>query len=167
MKCESTPNEIDSSSNLLLFGLDEEAMPEIGSTSSRPSSRGSARPQRRVLQFLQLSELAEEESTATGGSSGDDDDPLTLYEVKANEKVAKDTKGYFSLRKIDEPEDYLTELPSGHHHRPIGKVVSKATESRETDGRLIAAELLDKGGGRRAGMVRKSVDEGGLLQLLE
>ena len=71
-------------------------------------------------------------------SGGGDDAPTAMSEAKANEKIAEDIEEFFSVRNIDESEDYFTELPSKYHHRLVSKMISKAIESKEADGELVA-----------------------------
>ena len=100
--------------------------------------------------FLTASIQVEEEaashtsSVSRGGSrwSGDrdrgDDGPLVMSEVEANKQIAEDIKEFFSSHDIDESEYYFTKLPMEHRHRLVGKMVSRAIESKEADGRLVA-----------------------------
>ena len=150
-KRDSTLTRVNSSSNMfMMLGRDAEAMPETGSKPSRPSSRrtsvdlGTPEPQRRKLQLLPRSKPVEEENKINGGSAdhsedeGGDDSLPTMSEAEANKKIAEDIKEFFSVRNIDESESYFTKLPSEHHHRLVDKMVSKAIESKEADGRLVA-----------------------------
>jgi len=137
----------------MMLGRDAEAMPETGSKPSRPSSRrtsvdlgvgGAPEPQRRKLQLLPRSRPLEEEHKVNGGSAdhsedeGGDDAPPTMSEAEANKKIAEDIKELFSIRNIDESENYFAKLPSEHHHLLVDKMVSKAIESKEADGQLVA-----------------------------
>ena len=61
-----------------------------------------------------------------------------MSEAEANKKIAEDIKEFFSVRNIDESEEYFSKLPSEHHHRLVDKIVSKAIESKEADGKLVA-----------------------------
>ena len=151
-KRDSTLTRVNSSSNMfMMLGRDAEAMPETGSKPSRPSSRrtsvdlGTPEPQRRKLQLLPRSKPVEEENKINGGSAdhsedeGGDDVPPAMSEAEANKKIAEDIKEFFSVvRSIDESEHYFTNLPSEHHHRLVDKMVSKAIESKEADGKLVA-----------------------------
>ena len=154
-KRDSTLTRVNSSSNMfMMLGRDGEAMPETGSKPSRPSSRrtsvdlgvgaGTPEPQRRKLQLLPRSKPVEEENKINGGSAdhsedeGGDDTPLAMSEVQADKKVAEDIKEFFSVRNIVESEEYFIKLPSEYHHRLVNKMVSKAIESKEADGRLVA-----------------------------
>ena len=90
------------------------------------------------------SKLPKGESEVTGGSGdhlkakGDDEAPRASLEDEADEKIEEDVKELLSARDIDESEEYFNKLPSEHHHRLVGKMVSKAIESREADGKLVA-----------------------------
>jgi len=150
-KRDSTLTRVNSSSNMfMMLGRDAEAMPETGSKPSRPSSRrtsvdlGTPEPQRRKLQLLPRSKPVEEENKINGGSAdhsedeGGDDVPPAMSEAEADKKIAEDIKELFSVVSIDESEHYFTNLPSEHHHRLVDKMVSKAIESKEADGRLVA-----------------------------
>ena len=155
-KRDSTLTRVNSSSNMfMMLGRDGEAMPETGSKSSRPSSRrtsvdlgsavGAAEPlsQRKKLQLLPRSKPVEEENKVNGGSpdrSEDEggDEAQAMSEVEANKKIAEDIKEFFAVRNVDESEEYFTKLPSEHHHRLVSKMVSKAVESKEADGKLVA-----------------------------
>ena len=53
-------------------------------------------------------------------------------------KIAKDVEEFFSVRDIDESEEYFNRLPSEHHHLLVNKMVSKAIESKEVNGKLVA-----------------------------
>ena len=152
VKRDSTLTRVNSSSNMfMMLGRDAETMPETGSKPSRPSSRrtsvdlGTPEPQRRKLQLLPRSKPVEEENKINGGSAdhseeeGGDDAPPTMSEAEANKKIAEDIKEFFSVvRSIDESEHYFSNLPSEHHHRLVDKMVSKAIESKEADGKLVA-----------------------------
>ena len=154
-KRDSTLSRVNSSSNMfMMLGRDGEAMPETSSKPSRPSSRrtsvdlgvgGVPEPQRRKLQLLPRSKPLEEENKVNGGSpdhSEDegvgDDASQEMSEDEANKKIAEDIKEFFSIRNIDESEEYFSKLPSEHHHRLVDKMVSKAIESKEADGKLVA-----------------------------
>lgn len=153
-KRDSTLTRVNSSSNMfMMLGRDGEAMPETSSKPSRPSSRrtsvdlgagGALEPQRKKLQLLPRSKPVEEENKANGGSpdhsedEGGDDLAQAMSEAEANKKIAEDIKEFFSVRNIDESEEYFTKLPPEHHHRLIEKMVSKAIESKEADGKLVA-----------------------------
>ena len=153
-KRDSTLSRVNSSSNMfMMLGRDGEAMPETSSKPSRPSSRrtsvdlgagGVSEPQRRKLQLLPRSKPVEEENKINGGSpdhsegEGDDDAPQAMSEAEANKKITEDIKELFSIRNIDESEEYFTKLPSEHHYRLVDKMVSKAIESKEADGNLVA-----------------------------
>ena len=164
VKRDSTLTRVNSNSNMFsMLGRDGEAMPETGSKPSRPSSRrtsvdlgagGTAEPQRRKLQLLPRSKPLEEENKANGGSpdhsedEGGDEAPQALSEEEANKKIAEDIKEFFAVRNIDESEEYFTKLPSEHHHRLVDKLVTKAIESKEADGQLVAdafARAVEKG----------------------
>ena len=153
-KRDSTLSRVNSSSNMFMMLGSGEAMPETSSKSSRPSSRrtsvdlgvgGVPEPQRRKLQLLPRSKPLEEENKVNGsspdhseGEGGSDDAPQEMSEGEANKKIAEDIKEFFSIRNIDESEEYFSKLPSEHHHRLVDKMVSKAIESKEADGKLVA-----------------------------
>ena len=70
-----------------------------------------------------------------------------MSEVEANKKIAEDVDKFFSVRSIHESERYFTKLPSEHHHRLVAKMVSKAVELKEADGKLVAdvfARVVEK-----------------------
>ena len=52
--------------------------------------------------------------------------------------IVGDVGELFSVRNIDESEDYFNNLPSKYHHLLVDKMVFKAIESREADGKLVA-----------------------------
>ena len=153
-KRDSTLTRVNSSSNMFMMLGHGEAMPETGSKPSRPSSRrtsvdlgagGVPEPQRRKLQLLPRSKPVEEENKINGGSTNHsededgDDISQVMSEAEADKKIAEDIKEFFTVvRSIDESEHYFTNLPSEHHHRLIDKMVSKAIESKEADGKLVA-----------------------------
>ena len=87
-----------------------------------------------------------------------------MSEAEANKKIAKDIKELFSVRDVDESEHYFTKLPPEHHHRLVGEMASRAIESKETDGRLVAdafARAAEKG------LCSISAFEEGLLPVAE
>ncbi|KAF9784685.1 armadillo-type protein [Thelephora terrestris] len=150
-KRDATLTRVNSSSNMFsMLGRDAEAIPETGLNPSRSSSRrtsvgfGAAEPQRRNLQLLPRSKPLEEENKANGGSSdhsedeGGDEILQAMSEDEADKKIAEDIKEFFTVRNIDESEDYFTKLPPEHHHRLVDKIISKAIESKEADGKLVA-----------------------------
>jgi len=162
-KRDSTLNRVNSSSNMfMMLGRDAEATPETGSKPSRPSSRrtsvhlgggGAPERQRKKLRLLPRSRPLEEERKINGGSAdysedeGGDDAPPTMSEAEANKKIVEDIKELFSIRNIDESENYFAKLPSEHHHLLVDKMVSKAIESKEADGQLVAdvfARVVEK-----------------------
>jgi len=163
-KRDSTLTRVNSSSNMfMMLGRDGEAVPETVSRQGRPSSRrtsvdlgvgGIPEFQRKKLQLLPRSKPVEEENKVNGGSAdhsederGDEVTPA-MSEAEADKKIAEDIKEFFSVRNIGESEDYFTKLPSEHHHRLVDKMVSKAIESKEADGRLVAdafARAAEKG----------------------
>ena len=103
--------------------------PSRGSNYDRSGSRGNSpifiATWLLLITFTQAGkEAAKPDSTLTKGNS--------------NKKIAEDIEEFFSVRNIDESEDYFTKLPSEHHHRLVDKMVSKAIESKEADGRLVA-----------------------------
>ena len=61
-----------------------------------------------------------------------------MSEADANKKTAENIKEFFSIRNIDKSEEYFTKLPSDHHHLLVYRMVSKAIESKEADGKLVA-----------------------------
>ena len=154
-KRDSTLTGVNSSSSvfMMLCG-DGEAVPETSSKPSRPSSRrtsvdldasGVPEPQHEKLQLLPLSKPVEEEDKANSGSpdssEGEDGDdaPQAMSEAEeTNKKIAENIKEFFSIRNIDESEKYFAELPSEYHHLLVDKMVSKAIESKEADGKLVA-----------------------------
>ena len=150
-KRDSTLTRVNSNSNMfMMLGRDGEAMPETSSKPSRPSSRrtsvdlGTPEPQRRKLQLLPRSKPVEEENKVNGGSAdhsedeGGDDVSPAMSEAEVDKKIAEDIKELFSIRNVDESEEYWTKLPSEHHNRLVDKMITKAIESREADGKLVA-----------------------------
>lgn len=150
-KRDSTLTRVNSNSNMfMMLGRDGEAMPETSSKPSRPSSRrtsvdlGTPEPQRRKLQLLPRSKPVEEENKVNGGSAdhsedeGGDDISPAMSEAEVDKKIAEDIKELFSIRNVDESEEYWTKLPSEHHNRLVDKMITKAIESREADGKLVA-----------------------------
>ena len=148
VKRDSTLTKVNSSSNMfLMLGRDGEAMLEAGSKPSRPpGSRKSVDlgtgdtldPQRKKLQLLPLKKKAHGGSPAHPEDEGDNKRPQELSEDEANKKIAEDIKEFFAVRNIDESEEYFTKLPPEHHHRLVNRLVSKAIESKEVDGKLVA-----------------------------
>ena len=145
---------VNSNSNMFMMFGSGEAVPKTG---SKPSQLSSGRtivdlgvgsvpePQRRKLQLLPRSRPLEEENKVNGsspdrseGEGGSDDAPQEMSEGEANKKIAEDIKEFFSIRNIDESEEYFSKLPSEHHHQLVDKMVSKAIESKEADGKLVA-----------------------------
>ena len=61
-----------------------------------------------------------------------------MTEDEANEKIAEDVEEIFSVRTIDELEQYFNKLPCEHHHRLVGKLISEAIESKEANWKLVA-----------------------------
>ena len=61
-----------------------------------------------------------------------------MSEAEANKKIAEDVDEFFSVRSIHESERYFTKLPEEYHHRLVSKLISKAVESKESDGKLVA-----------------------------
>jgi len=148
-KRDSTLTRVNSSSNMFMtLGRDAEAMPETGSKPSRPSSRrtnvdlGTPEPQRRKLQLLPRSEPIEEKNKINGGSAdhseveGGDGTPPAVTETKTNRKNAEDIKEFSAVRSI-EPGRCFTKLPSERLSWRADRMVSKATESKEADGKLV------------------------------
>jgi len=117
---------------------------------SQPSSRrtdtnlGTPGPRRKGLQFLPRSEPVEEEDETNSGSAdrsegeGGDGALPVMSEAEANKKIAEDINEFFSIRNIDESEGYFVKLPLEYRHLLVDKMVSKAIESKEADGRLVA-----------------------------
>ena len=54
------------------------------------------------------------------------------------EKIAEDIDQFFSIRNIDDSEEYFNTTPSKYHHLLVDKMVSKAIASNEADGKLVA-----------------------------
>ena len=156
-KRDTTFTGVNSSSNMfMMLRRDGEAMPETGSKSSRPSSSrtsvdhdtgGTAVPQHKKLKLLPRRKAAEKENKVNGDATdrseggGGDGTPQAMSDGEANKKIAEDTKEFFSARNIDESEEYFIKLPPEHHHSLVDKMVSKAIESKETDGKLVADAL--------------------------
>ena len=53
-------------------------------------------------------------------------------------RITEDSDEFSPVRSIDGSEAYFTKLPPEHHHRLVNKIVSKAIESKEADGKLVA-----------------------------
>jgi translation initiation factor 4G len=150
-KRDSTLTRVDPTPNTsTALGKDREAMPETSSKPSQPSSKrasvdpGAPVPRRKKLQYLPRSKYFKKGKKVNGGSpglsggKGDDNIPQAISEAEANTRIAEDIKELFFVRSIDESEEYFTKLPSEHHHRLVDKMVSKAIESKEADGKLVA-----------------------------
>jgi translation initiation factor 4G len=152
-KRDSILTRVNSSSNTgTMPGQDAKPMSETGSkpgqSSSRktnvdPGSGGTTEPQRRKSQLLWLKPVEEEDKTSSGSADNsedeaDDDPPSVMSEAEADKRIVEDIKEFFSVRNIDESEDYFTRLPPEHHHRLVNKMVSNAIESKEADGKLVA-----------------------------
>ena len=105
---------------------------------------GISTPQRKKLQLLPRSKPVEGGNKVDGGSGdrpghgGGDGAPPAMSEAEASGKIAEDIEKFFSVRNIDESEDFFTELPSKYHHRLVGKMISKAIESKGAGGELVA-----------------------------
>jgi translation initiation factor 4G len=151
---DSTFTRVNSSSNMfMMLGRDGEAMPVSGSKSSQvsnwrtsvdPGVGGTPGPQRKKLQLLPRSKPIEEEKKVDVGSEdcsedeGDDGTPQVMSEDEASKRIVEDIREFFSIRNIDESEEYFARLPSEYHHRLVDKMVSRAIESKEADGKLVA-----------------------------
>ncbi|KAI6046367.1 hypothetical protein EDC04DRAFT_2876735 [Pisolithus marmoratus] len=112
--------------------------------SRAPSRRPSAdldkpEPQRKKLQLLprtiptpgepSSSTSEEEPEAAPAGPMSEDD---------AKKKINEDVKEFFSVRNLDEADEYFTALTEEHRFRLVDKLVSSALESKEADARLVA-----------------------------
>jgi len=107
--------------------------------------------QRRKLVLQPRTVLKDEEApTATSasragsvdGGSDEDDAPTTAPEMSdadAVKKIDEDIKELFAVRNLEEAEVYFTTLPPKHHSTLIGKLVSKAVESKPADAELVAS----------------------------
>ena len=90
------------------------------------------------------SKLPKQEGEATGGSGerlkakDRGEPPRASLEDEVDEKIGEDVEELFSARDVDESEGYFSKLPSERRHRLVCKMASKAIESREADGRLVA-----------------------------
>ncbi|TFY60150.1 hypothetical protein EVG20_g7524 [Dentipellis fragilis] len=61
-----------------------------------------------------------------------------MSEADAKKKIDEDAKEFFSIRSIDEAENYFSALPSAHHFRLVDKLAMQAVESKATDAELVA-----------------------------
>ncbi|KAI6046364.1 hypothetical protein EDC04DRAFT_2630283, partial [Pisolithus marmoratus] len=52
--------------------------------------------------------------------------------------INEDVKEFFSIRDLDEADEYFTALTEEHRFRLVGKLVSLALDSKESDARLVA-----------------------------
>ena len=103
--------------------------PSRGSNYDRSGSRGNSpifiATWLLLITFTQAGkEAAKPDSTLTKGNS--------------NKKIAEDIEEFFSVRNIDESEEYFTKHPSEDRHRLVERMVSMAIESEEADGKLVA-----------------------------
>ena len=148
-KRDSTLIRVNSRSNMfMMIGRDSGAMSdnwlEPGRVSVGLGVGGTPNLHCNTLQLLPRSRPIEEENEVNGDSadhSGDEGSggvPPAMSEAEANKKIAEDVDEFFSVRNIRESERYFTKLPSEHHHRLVAKMVSKAVESKEADGKLVA-----------------------------
>ena len=153
MNRDSTLTEVKSHSDVSMkVGRDAADMHETDSkTSSRRMNTDSGtpepyhrKPQRRRLQLLPRSKPVKEENETDGGHAdhpedeGGDDVPPLKSKAETNRKDAEDIKEFSSAVRSIEPGRHFTELSSGHQSGQVDKVVSKAIESKEADGRLVA-----------------------------
>ncbi|KAF8648538.1 hypothetical protein AX16_006242 [Volvariella volvacea WC 439] len=63
----------------------------------------------------------------------------TMTEEAAKKKIDEDIKEFFSIRSLDEAEDYFTSLPPAHHALLVEKLVGHALESKEADAKLVSS----------------------------
>jgi hypothetical protein len=63
---------------------------------------------------------------------------LAMSKEQANKKISEYLKDLFSIRDVDESEDYFAIFPAEHKFRLVGKMVSIAIESKESDAQLVA-----------------------------
>ncbi|TFY54696.1 hypothetical protein EVG20_g9603 [Dentipellis fragilis] len=147
-----------STSNMFLALSGNPEIPAEVNKPSRPPSRkpsvdlGQAgvpeAPQRRRLQLLPRSKPVDSKTgeTPAGSEAGSDDERLedaaaaetSMSEADAKKKIDEDAKEFFSIRSIDEAENYFSALPSAHHFRLVDKLAMQAVESKATDAELVA-----------------------------
>ncbi|KAI0061212.1 hypothetical protein BV25DRAFT_808484 [Artomyces pyxidatus] len=148
-----------SSSNMFsMLSQNPEIAAEASSKSSRPPSRKpsvdlgqagilEAPLQRRKLQLLPRSKpTAEEDSkddaTPAASEAGSDDEaastPAAMTADEAGKKITEDLKEFFSIRSLDEAENYFTTLPAEHRFRLVDKLITDAVERKDADVQLVA-----------------------------
>ena len=86
------------------------------------------------------------EGTKANGTSDDQSDDESesaksadsMSKDEANRRITEDIKEFFSIRNIDESEDYFGKLPTEHLFRLVDRMVTTAIESKEADAQLVA-----------------------------
>ncbi|KAI0653525.1 hypothetical protein C8Q70DRAFT_1110231 [Cubamyces menziesii] len=160
---ESTLSRQGSSNMFSMLSANPEIAAEVTSAkSSRPPSRKSsidlgpggapeAPPQRKRLQLLPRSVPLEDKagSTPAASTAGSDDEQdetssgATMSVEEAKTRIEEDSKEFFSIRDLNEADEYFRKLPAEHRHLLIDKLVTKAVESKEADAQLVA-DLFDR-----------------------
>lgn len=139
----------NSSSNMFSM-LNSEAAADAGPAKmSRPPSRKTSvdlsqsgivePPQRKKLQLLPRSKPTEEEVAPVSASPSEEDEveETGMSEADAKKKIDEDSKEFFSVRNLEEAEEYFTHLTDEHRFRLVDKLVLSAIESKEADAQLV------------------------------
>ncbi|TFY80693.1 hypothetical protein EWM64_g3314, partial [Hericium alpestre] len=142
-----------STSNMFSMLSGHAEAPAEGKTSRPPSRKPSvdlgqagvpeAPQQRRKLQLLPRSKPVETKdgsavgSEAASSEAGEEEAPA-MSEADALKKIGEDTKEFFSIRSLDEAENYFSTLPQEHRFRLVDKLAMQAVESKEADAQLVA-----------------------------
>ncbi|KAG1824453.1 uncharacterized protein BJ212DRAFT_1320301 [Suillus subaureus] len=103
----------------------------------------------------QKPELAAEAPTKPSRSSGlkraseeeSENTPTTISKATVK-KIDEDVMEFFTVRNLQEADDYFPNLPNEHHFRLVDKLVASALESKETDARLVGdffAQAMNNG----------------------
>ena len=149
-KRDSTPTMVNLRSNAFTLGRGVADMHDTSSKPSQPLTNkmnidlGTPKPQRRKFQAPPRSKPVGVEDEIIGGSQdhpageGDNDTPPAMSKVESNKRIAEDTKELSSAVRSADAGRYFTKFPSEHHHRLVNKGDSKAAESREAGGKLVA-----------------------------
>lgn len=144
-----TLSRTNSSSNMFhMLSQNPELAAEASTKPSRSSSRkpsvdlghaGVQEPavQRRKLQLLPRSVLANEENATTPSEEEPESAPTAMSEADVKKKIDEDVKEFFAVRNLQEAEVYLTNLADEHRSQLVDKLVASALESKEADAKLV------------------------------
>lgn len=68
---------------------------------------------------------------------------ISMTEAEMDKKIEEDIKEFFSIRNIEEAEDYFISLPDDGRYRLVDKLVMTAIEKKEADAKLVS-ELFER-----------------------